>query len=634
MKKRMSLLLAGVLMVSMSACNNKEETKTTNSTSQAQTTNRATAVTTNIEYAFDDEDFDDSFDETATLITLQGASAEASGNGVKISGSTITIHAAGTYVVSGTLSDGQLIVDASSTDTVRIVLQNADITSSTSSGIYVKQADKTILILAEGSENTVSDANDTTYDDSAKEEPNAAIFSKDDLTITGSGSLKVNGNFNHGIFSKDDLVITNGTYTITSANDGLKGKDGIAIASGTFTIQAQGDGMQASETKDINKGFIYIKSGSFTINAKGDGIQAETYLEIEDGTFVINTGGGSANASTTSSWQKGWGSQGSISETEDTTSAKGIKAGSDMILSNGTYTMDTSDDAMHCNASMTIRSGTYTINSGDDGIHADAVLTIENGSIDIQKSYEGIEGNNVIIYDGSIQVVSSDDGFNSAGGNDGSSSGRPGENSFSSNSSATLEFHGGTIYVKASGDGLDSNGTLTITGGTILVDGPTDSGNGALDYDGSCTISGGTLIAAGMSGMAQMPSSSGSQASVMITFSSTQRANTLISFLDGNDALLSYAPSISFNNIVISTPSMTQGNSYTLASGGSVIGETSGNATWNGKLSGSSTLCDFTLSSTVLSISDSGSSVSSGMQGGVPGGEDMRGGGRGGPDGF
>lgn len=620
MRKLSRFLLAGVLMISVTACSSKEETKTTTSSgSQEQTTETVLAATTNIDYTFDDEDFDDSYDETATRITLTDTSAQVDGTGVKVSGSTITIHTAGTYVVSGTLQNGQLVVDATNKDIIRIVLKDATITSNTSSAIYVKQADKTILILADGSENTITDAKSYTYDDNVNEEPNAAIFSKDDLTITGNGSLYVNGNFNHGIFSKDDLVITNGTYQINSANDGLKGKDGIAIAAGTFTIAAQGDGLQASEAQDAAKGWIYIKSGTFTINANGDGIQAETYLEIEDGAFTITTGGGSVNASTSSSWGN-WGPQGTISQSEDTTSAKGIKSGNDMILSNGVFTLDTSDDALHGNASMTIKQGTYTITSGDDGIHTDATLTIDQGSIDIQKSYEGIEGNNVIVNDGSISVVSSDDGFNSAGGNDSSSSGRPGQNSFQTASNATLEFHGGTIYVRASGDGLDSNGTLTITGGVIIVDGPTDSGNGALDYDGSCTIDGGTLIAAGMSGMAQMPSSSSSQASVMITFSSMQSAGTLISILDGNDALLSYAPDISFNCIVISTPSMIQGSTYTLASGGTVSGDVTGNAYLNGFVSDASALCEFSLSSTVLSISDRGTSVSSGMQGGGRGG--------------
>ena len=620
MKKINKMLIAFLLVCAISGCQKKEETTVTKE-SQAQTTNVASASTTNIDYEFADEDFDDSYDESATAITLNNTSVSIDGEGASASNGIVTIKSAGTYVVSGTLSDGQIIVDATNQDTVRIVLNNASITSSTSSGIYVKQADKTILILAKGSENSVSDAKSYTYDDTEKEEPNAAIFSKDDLTITGSGSLTINGNFNHGIFSKNDLVITNGTYHITSANDGLKGKDGIAVAAGSFTIDAQGDGLQASEDSEEGKGWVYIKDGSFTITANGDGIQAETYLEIENGTFTITTGGGSNNASTTSNWGN-WGPQGNSESSEDTTSAKGIKSSKDMILSNGTYTMDTSDDALHCNASMSIQNGSYTINSGDDGMHADATLTINQGTIDIQKSYEGVEANNVVVNNGEIQVVASDDGFNSAGGNDASSmSGRPGENSFQSSSDASLTFAGGTIYVNADGDGLDSNGAVYIKGGVIVVDGPQNSGNGALDYDGTCDISGGTLIAVGMSGMAQMPSSSSSQASVMITFSSTQSKDTLISLLDGEDALVSYAPSKSFNSIVISTPSMKQGSSYTLASGGSVSGDASAGVYLNATLKNSDSLCDFTLSSMALSISDSGSEASGGMgQGGNMGG--------------
>lgn len=626
MKKTVSMVMVLFLMLCLNGCQEKQEQET-----KIQSVSVSNTSTTNIDYEFEEEDFDDSYDDSATSILLKDTGIEIDGDGASASGSVVTIQSAGTYVLEGTLTDGQIVVEASKKDTVRIVLKQASITSSTTSAIYVKQADKTILILAEGSENKVVDTKSDTYEDAEKEEPNAAIFSKDDLTITGSGSLQVTGNGNHGIFSKNKLVITDGTYVINSANDGLKGKDGIAIANGSFTIHAQGDGLQASEDTQETKGWVYIQSGEFNIDANQDGIQAETYLEIVQGTFTITCGGGSENASTKSDWGN-WGPANQNVSTEDTTSAKGIKAGKDLIISNGTYELNTSDDALHCNASMLIKNGTYTIQSGDDGMHADAILTIDQGKIDIQKSYEGIEASEVIVNDGTIQVVSSDDGFNAAGGNDASSiSGRPGENSFSSDSDISLTINGGNLYVRADGDGLDSNGDLFITGGIVTIDGPQDNGNGALDYDGTCEITGGTLIAVGMSGMAQMPSSSSSQPSVMITYSSIQSANTLVSILDGNEALLSYAPSISFNNIVISTPNMVQNGTYTLTSGGSVNGETDAKVYLTPTLKNQTTLCDFTLSSMTMSISDSGSTVSNGGMGQGGHGGDM---GRGGPGGF
>lgn len=619
MRKHVMIVLIICIVVIISGCQKKEETTTNTSQDQSTTINTATS---NIDFTFADEDFDDSYDDTAIAIDLSNTSIKE--DGITSKNGNITISKAGTYILNGTLKNGSVIVNAGKDDLVRIVLNNVDITSDTSSGIYIKQAKKTILILAKDSENTISDAKSYTYDDTEKEEPNAAIFSKDDLSITGSGKLVVNANFNHGIFSKNQLVITNGTYEITSQNDGIKGKDGIAIAAGKFSIQAQGDGLQSSENSEDTKGWIYIKTGTFHITSQGDGIQAETNLEINDGTFDITTGGGSQNASTKSDWGR-WGPQNDTATSEDTTSAKGMKAGKDMVISSGTYTFDTSDDAMHCNASMSIQNGAYTIQSGDDGIHGDDTVTVEKGNINIQKSYEGIEGNQVVINGGDIQIVSSDDGINAAGGNDGSSmNGRPGQNTFSSSQgNGSITFTGGNIYVNASGDGLDSNGNLYIQGGMIIVDGPQDDGNGALDYDGTCEITGGTLIAAGMSGMAQMPSDTSSQSSVMITFDTTQSENTLISLTQGNDMVIAYAPSKKFNNIVISTPTIIQGKEYSIQSGGTITGLESKKAITKGTISGASTLGSFTPSQISTSISQDGTSVQAGMNqsGGNPRGD-------------
>lgn len=608
----------------MNACKQSEETETTSKSEQ--TTVETTSTSTMIAYEFDEEDFDDSYEEaTSTIITLSSTTASVKGDGASVKNGVVTIHQAGTYIVSGTLSDGQLVVDATSSDTVRIVLKDANITSSTASGIYVKQADKTVLILAKDSVNTITDASNYTYDDVQQEEPNAAIFSKDDLTIAGSGSLVVKGNFNHGIFTKNDLVITNGTYEITSVNDGIKGKDSIAIADGTFQIKAGGDGLQSSEDTETGKGFVYIQSGSFVIEATGDGIQAETSLEVNGGTYQITTGGGSGTASTSSNW----GNWNTSSTTEDETSAKGIKAGQDMQIKAGTFTLNTSDDAIHANANVTIQDGTFTIESGDDGIHADETLTVEQGNLNVTKSYEGLEGNALVINGGVISITSSDDGLNAAGGNDGSSvNGRPGENSFSGASgSASITINGGELYVCAQGDGLDSNGSLYIKGGTIFVDGPSSDGNGSLDYDGTCEINGGVLMCAGRSGMAQMPGSSSTQNAVMVSFSSYQSAGTQINIEQDGTLIASMTPTISFNCIIVSTPTLTS-DTFTLSKDGSITNAQSiAHASVSGSISGSTKLTEFSISSVTTSINDSGASVSAGGQGG-PGQGGMKGGGR------
>ena len=188
----------------------------------------------------------------------------------------VTITQGGTYSLSGTLDDGQVIVNAGDLDQVEILLNGVHLTSSTSAPIYVMNADKTTLTLVEGTESVITDAESYVYEDATVDEPNAAIFSKDDLKINGTGSLIVNANYNNGIASKDDLDIKNGDITINAVNNGLKGKDSIEIDNGTFVINSGGDAIKSDNTTDTTKGWITINNGTFNINATGDGIQAET----------------------------------------------------------------------------------------------------------------------------------------------------------------------------------------------------------------------------------------------------------------------------------------------------------------------------------------------------------------------
>nr|WP_278336509.1 carbohydrate-binding domain-containing protein [Clostridium disporicum] len=262
--------------------------------------------------------------------------------------------------------------------------------------------------------------------------------------------------------------------------------------------------------------------------------------------------------------------------------------------------------------------------SGDDGIHSDTLLDINGGNIDISKSYEGIESSTININDGNIRLVASDDGLNAAGGNDGSSTnGRPGQNGFSS-STGVINITGGYLYVDAAGDGVDSNGSIEMSGGTVIVNGPENSGNGALDYDTTFNITGGTFIAAGSSGMAQSPSSSSTQASINIFTNGI--ANTLVNVTDepGNE-IITFAPSKTFSSIIISTPELQTGNTYTVSTGGNYSLEDIDGLYENGNYSGGSKLTNFTLSSSVMSVTSSGASEGGSMNGGMPGGGGMGG---------
>ncbi len=515
---------------------------------------------------------------TATLIaptyTARDLSGEYDDNVTELTlcSSDVTITTGGTYILSGTLSDGQIIVETADTDKVQIVLNNASVTNSDGPAIYVKTADKVFITLADGTTNTVSDGTSYLVADDTNT-PNACIFSKSDLTINGTGTLVISGNYDHAIFSKDDLILANCTLDITAVGDGVKGKDCVEIVNANLTVNAGGDGIQASNTEDTAKGYVSIESGTFVITASGDGIQAETQLQITGGIFTITTGGGAGNASTTNDGgvNSGWGNWSTTSsDTEDSTSAKGLKASSVILITDGTLTLDTSDDSIHSNGDCGISGGTFTIASGDDGAHTDDAMVISGGSITITKSYEGIEGNSINITGGTTAITASDDGINAAGGSDTGVADRTGQNSFDTSTSTYLRISGGTLTINASGDGLDSNGELTVEGGEIYVSGPTNNGNGAIDCgDGySPTISGGTLVAAGSSGMAETFSSSSTQYSFLIYFDSTISGGTALTVTDSlGTAILTYTPEKEYQSAVISTPGLTDGETYTVTAG-------------------------------------------------------------------
>lgn len=650
--KTLAPILAAALMIT--AVNGCAVT----SASAAEITNAATALTG--KYSNSDTNATWTAAES-TMITL-GDTISIDGEGAAIDGSNITISAAGTYVLSGTLSDGQILINADAdADKIRLVLNGVSLNCSDGSVIWAQSADKVTIILADGTENTISDGTAYTL---AEEEnaPNAAIYAKCDLSFTGTGSLTIQANYKHAIHTKDDLVITDGVYTITAASDALRGHDSVSISGGTFTITAGNDGIKSNNDAD-GKGWIAIDGGDFTITAAHDGVQAETLLAINAGTWNVTTGGGSANAEphkeemgggfggghggrmqpptdgtmptppemptdgtmltppemptdgtmptppentqtppelpaetentasadtqTNSSTETTETTADTTEEDTESTSAKAFKCGGDLAINGGTITVDSQDDSVHSDANVLIADGTLTLSSGDDGVHADTALVINGGTIDVVTSYEGLEGAVIEINGGSSSVVASDDGVNAA-------------SKQSTESEFSLTVNGGTLYVNASGDGLDANGSIYINGGTVTVDGPTSNGDGALDYDDTCIVTGGTLIAAGSSGMAQSISSDSTQAGFSVSYTETQTAGTEVTVTDENgNVLLTYTPSKNYQNIVITSPDLTQGKTYTVSANDTVV-------------------TNVTLSETVTNISSDGTTVNlmeSGMGG-------------------
>jgi hypothetical protein len=500
---------------------------------------------------------------------------------------------------------------------VHIVLNGASIACENDAPIDIRSADKVVLTLADGTANAVSDSG--AFDTESEDAATATIFSRDDLTINGTGSLVVTGQCGGGIACNDTLKIVSGTITVTSAGDALKGSDAVAIKDGTITLTAGADGIESTNAEETGKGYIAVEGGTVNIAAGLDGVQAQTCALISGGNITISSGGGSANSSYDSDggdWGNWGGNQPQTSD-ESTDSAKGIKAGTDVTVSGGTLTIDSSDDALHSGGSMTISGGDIDIASGDDGAHADVTLTISGGSVDITQSYEGIESASITISGGELRLVAADDGVNTAGGNDSSSTGgRPGQNNFGSMNSGSnpLAISGGTVYVAAAGDGIDVNGPMTMTGGTALVCGPTDDANGALDFV-SCDVSGGLLVAAGSSGMALAPDTTSSQYSVMVTLNSTQAADTLFSIVTGSgETVVSFAPCKQYVNVVVCSPDLTKGETYTILTGGSNSGSGTDGLYTGGSISGGTEQTQLTISDIVTTYGSAG-----GMSGGMNG---------------
>lgn len=559
-----------------------------------ETTVSAEPVT--VEYDTDDTAFDWSA-SARTVITLNGISASVQGGGAAVSAGTVTITVSGVYEIIGTLADGSIVVETdkdTDKNTVFLILNNAFITSQTSAPLYVKSAKKVVILLADGTENTVYGGSGCAVNEN--QEPSAAVFSKDDLTITGGGKLTVKAEYNDGITSKDVLKITGGVLDITAKADGIVGKDSLTITEAAITVNAGKDGLRSTNDTDAGMGNVMIQSGTLNITAANDGIQAETLLQIDGGSLTVTTGGGYPGMCISTGndgfgGQRGGGFKGfgqQMPTSQQTTDAsaeeskKGIKATGRILLTGGTLQISSYDDAIHSNGEVLISGGSVSVQSGDDGIHADSTLQISGGDITVANSYEALEGANITLAGGAIRLTSSDDGVNvnSNGG--------------------VLTISGGEIHVIAGGDGLDSNGMIQMTGGDVTVDGPTNSGNGALDCDGTFTISGGVLIASGSSGMAEAPDANSAQASIQMTYSTAQAAGKAITLTDKDGNIVAaFTPSKTYNSVVISAPSLTVGETYTLNGDGTKIVE-------------------FQLSSTLTYLNESG--VTSRPQGGMGGG--------------
>lgn len=451
--------------------------------------------------------------DSSSEVTIDLSNPTAT-DGVTVSDGVITITKAGNYKLTGTY-DGQIKVDAADSDMVRLILNNATITNSTGAAINVVEADEVVIYTASGTTNTVSDG--SSYSDTASGSPDAAIYSKSDLTLAGEGTLKVEGKYEEGIHTSDGLVIASGTLEVNAANTGIKGKDYVDILDGTITVTATKDGIKATNDTDGNRGWVRLSGGTVNISAGDDGFKAERVLEISGGTLNI------------------------------TQANEGIEAQYINIL-DGTVNVTSSDDGINASYSTTSTSSTGT----------------ESASTSTTQTTQTAQGGQAGQAPAGGQAPSGTMGQPPAGG--GAGGGMGGGGGTFEVVDATINISGGTVTVNANGDGIDSNGTATLSGGTVIVNGPFTGGNTSLDTNGDLLLNGATVTAANSGDMFEAPSTNSTSGYVKISNVSNLSAGTTVQVTDssGNVVANYKVANSSTTLILVSSSKITKGESYTV----------------------------------------------------------------------
>lgn len=530
----------------------------------------------NMDLEYTDRDKDASYDEaSATKIVLNGESAEVEGSGVQVDGSNVAIDSAGTYVISGELTNGQIRVNIPDADKAQLVLAGAQVHNETGAALYIEQADKCFITLAEGTENKLSDGADYSFTE-GEDEPDATLFSKDDVTINGTGSLAVTANYSDAIASKDNLTVTGGIYNISATEDGLRGKDSLKILDGTFTVEAGEDCLKSSRDDDPTRGFVSIDGGTFELNAGDDAIHGETYLrvtkgdisipacnegleamvvQVDDGNIHIASEDDALNAAAPSASSdesaNGEAFKGALGQ-EQQGGQKGQQPQRPNVQDGGQTPPDlpSSDRPEPPEGSEGQQSkgdGSKAPSSANGGEQPQQ-LPATNGNEGQQPPTDG-EGQqqpqqpNTSTTQGQPQPGGAEEG----------------------NESCKIIINGGTLTLEAKGDAIDSNGSLTINGGTIFVTGPTSNGDGTLDYALEAACNGGTLLITGSAGMAQDFTSS-AQPSAFIQVKGAADQEIIVADQAGTE-LFSYTPSASYETVIVSSPDFENGKEYSLIVG-------------------------------------------------------------------
>lgn len=473
-------------------------------------------------------DLDASYDASSvTVITLSGDSASVQGAGAQASAAGVVISSAGTYIVSGELTDGQLLVDAGDDDKVQLVLAGATIHNEDGPAVYVRNADKRFVTLDAGTENSLSDGASYALEDDS-DEPYATLFSRCDLTLNGSGTLNVTSAYRHAVCSKDDLVVVSGTYNISAVEDGLRGRDCVKIRDGVFTIEAGGDGIKSNKDDDPAKGFVSIDGGTFDIQAGDDAVQGKTLVR----------------------------------------------------LAGGSMTVAANDDAFHSDLEMHLLGSAIKVSAGDDAFHAETKLTVDDGTVNVTSCNEGYEAEKVYVNGGDTHILASDDGVNASAADlsddadadtvsstlpNGGTPGAPGKGGGQAPAGAQ---QGGSAPEPPAGDNAGGAGGATDPG---QQGGDPAAGGGVGQADSSCLIQ----------------INGGTQAFVMT--SASGEAGQSVCVVDGSgNVVASFTATKRFGMVLASSPAFTEGGEYTLVIGGEVANANADGYTDSSTVSGGS----------------------------------------------
>ncbi len=498
----------------------------------------------------------------AARIHFSNGGAETSGAGVSASGAVATIERAGAYLVTGETQNGRLVVDAGAEDEVHIALSGARLRCENGPALLVKGAGRVLLTVMDGTENALSDGGSYGQDG---DKANACLFSEAALTVRGAGALTVTGLYKHGIAVKGDLLLVDAALTVTAADDGIRGRDGVLCFGAALTVSSGGDAIASSKAQGAWQGQIVLADARCVLTAQGDGAQAETALHAARCELTITAGGGAGAA-----LEKG--------------SAKGLKSGGALVLTGGSVRVSSADDALHAGGSLSFSETAATLASGDDALHADGALSVFSGTIAVETCNEGLEGRCVELLGGTLRIRALNDGINAAVSGD----------SGAADGAVYIRVAGGTVFIDAAGDGVDSNGDLFFTGGVTLICGPTDNQNGALDYDGAARVSGGVLVALGWKGEAKALDAASPQGFLAISVP-MRAAGERLTLCDASGRVLaSCVPEKAYESMVISAPGMRAGDAVTLYAGGGAAGD--GLVMTEGRLEGGVKLGAYSLS--------------------------------------